>query len=187
MEAPNVRRKSILEASQERLANREKQRWEDKGLAVLVRDLETIGSYFVRTIKMIELHDIENKAFDKPIVEFIEVGETLMNVLGALHIVTVEDQVFVNDIRIRLNQAKGASTLSDELASHEIGGISFHMMPDATGLKSSLPYFHKILVRIHQELISSLLCLTRDLTLSTSPAFIVFESLAKVRLLLNAI
>ena len=58
-----------------------------------------------------------------------------MDVLGALHIVTVEDQVFVNDIRIRLNQARGASTLSDELAMHEIGGISFHLLPNPDGLK----------------------------------------------------
>lgn len=130
--------KSILEASQERLGKSlEKARMgEDKGLAVLVRDLgERLVRILYGLLKMIELHNIENKAFDKPIVEFIEVGETLMNVLGALHIVTVEDQVFVNDIRIRLSQAKGASTLSDELASHEIGGISFHMMPDTAGLK----------------------------------------------------
>ena len=130
--------KSILDSSQERLGKSlEKAKMgEDKGLAVLVRDLgERLVRILYGLLKMIELHDIENKAFDKPIVEFIEVGETLMNVLGALHIVTVEDQVFVNDIRIRLNQAKGASTLSDELASHEIGGISFHMMPDAAGLK----------------------------------------------------
>lgn len=130
--------KSVLDASQERLGQSlEKAKMgEDKGLAVLVRDLgERLVRILYGLLKMIELHDIENKAFDKPIVELIEVGEKLMDVLGALHIITVEDQVFVNDIRIRLNQAKGASTLSDELASHEIGGISFHMMPDAAGLK----------------------------------------------------
>lgn len=129
---------SVIDSSQAQLGKAlEKARMgEDKGLAVLVRDL---GERLVRILyglfKMTELHDIENKAFEKPMIEFIEVGKKLMNILGALHIVTVEDQVFVNDIRIRLNQARGASTLSDELSVHEIGGISFHQMPNAKGLK----------------------------------------------------
>ena len=100
--------KSVLDASQERLGQSlEKAKMgEDKGLAVLVRDLgERLVRILYGLLKMIELHDIENKAFDKPIVELIEVGEKLMDVLGALHIITVEDQDFVNDIRIRLNQA----------------------------------------------------------------------------------
>jgi len=109
---------------------------EDKGLAVLVRDLgERLVRIFYGLLKMTEIHDIENNAFQKPITEFLLAGQQLMDVLGALHIVTVEDQVFVNDIRIRLNQAQGASTLSDELADHEIGGISFHLLPTADGLK----------------------------------------------------
>ena len=138
--------KSILESSQEHLEKslKKAKMGEDTGLAILVRDLgERLVRILYGLLKMIELHDIENKAFDKPIVEFIEAGEQLMSVLGALHIVTVEDQVFVNDIRIRLNQAKGASTLSDELAAHEIGGISFHMMPDRQGLKAFITLLSK--------------------------------------------
>lgn len=139
-------KKSILEASQEHLGKTLEQArmGEDKGLAAMVRDLgERLVRILYGLLKMFELHDIENKAFDKPILEFIDAGEQLMDVLGALHIVTVEDQVFVNDIRIRLHQAKGASTLSDELAGHEIGGISFHMMPDAQGLKTFISLLSK--------------------------------------------
>ncbi|MEC7986352.1 MAG: HD domain-containing phosphohydrolase, partial [Myxococcota bacterium] len=109
---------------------------EDKGLAALVRDLgERLVRLFYGLLKMTEIHDLGNKAFEKPIAEFVNTGTELMDILGAIHIVTVEDQVFVNDIRIRLNQAKGASTLSDELLHHEIGGISFHSMPDQIQFK----------------------------------------------------
>ena len=129
---------TLIDSSQAQLgkALEQARMGEDKGLAVMVRDLgERLVRILYGLLKMTEIHDIENKAFDKPIVEFIETGSKLMNLLGALHIVTVEDQVFVNDIRIRLNQAKGASTLSDELSIHEIGGISFHQIPDPAGVK----------------------------------------------------
>ena len=51
--------------------------------------------------------------------------------LGAIHIVTVEDQVFVNDIRIRFGRATNATSLSDGLAPHQVGGISMHQPPTA--------------------------------------------------------
>ena len=86
---------------------------EDRNLAARIRDL---GERLVRTLygllKMTEIHELSNKAFDKPITEFNVVASELYEVLGTLHLVMVEDQIFLNDIRIRMNQAVGASTLA---------------------------------------------------------------------------
>lgn len=110
---------------------------EDKNLAARIRDL---GERLVRTLygllKMTEIHELSNKAFEKPITEFNAVASELYEVLGTLHLVMVEDQVFLNDIRIRMNQTAGASTLADELRPHKVGGISIHRVPTDPELKS---------------------------------------------------
>ena len=74
---------SVIDSSQAQLGKAlEKARMgEDKGLAVLVRDLgERLVRILYGLLKMTELHDIENQAFDKPMSEFIEVGEKLMKI-----------------------------------------------------------------------------------------------------------
>ncbi|MBM74240.1 MAG: hypothetical protein CMK59_02465 [Proteobacteria bacterium] len=122
-----------LEQSQELLgkAIEHAKMGEDKDLATRIR---TLGERFVRILygllKMTEIHDLENQAFIKPIAEFRESGTSLSELLGVIHMVLVEDQVFVNDIRIRMNITPGASTLSEELRPHKVGGISFHEIPN---------------------------------------------------------
>ena len=128
-----------LEKSQELLgkAIEHAKMGEDKDLATRIR---TFGERFVRILygllKMTEIHDMENQAFVRPITEFRESGLELSELLGAIHMVLVEDQVFVNDIRIRMNITPGASTLSDELRPHKVGGISFHQIPSEEQTKT---------------------------------------------------
>ena len=107
---------SNLDASQEALGkalDRAKM-GEDQNLAARIRDL---GERLVRTLygllKMTEIHDLSNNAFEKPIKDFNQVSSDLYEILGTLHLVTVEDQIFLNDIRIRMNQAQGATTLAE--------------------------------------------------------------------------
>lgn len=127
-----------LERSQEQLgkALERAKMGEDLDLAGRVRDM---GERLVRTLygllKMTDIHDIENSAFIKPSEEFSSVSQSLMSLLGAVHIVTVEDQIFVNDIRIRLGRAQNASSLGLELSKHQIGGLTFHSAPDANQFK----------------------------------------------------
>ena len=92
---------SEIEQSQEQLgkAIERAKLGEDRSLAARIRDL---GERLVRTLygllKMTEIHELSNKAFDKPITEFTVVGSELYNILGTLHLVLVEDQIFLNDI-----------------------------------------------------------------------------------------
>lgn len=127
-----------LEQSQEMLgkALERAKMGEDLDLAGRVRDMgERLVRLLYGLIKMTEIHDISNSAFLKPSEEFSNVSEQLMDLLGAVHIVTVEDQIFVNDIRIRLGRAQNASSLGAELGLHQIGGISFHHAPSALQFK----------------------------------------------------
>jgi hypothetical protein len=133
-----------IEASQEQLGKAldRARMGEDKDLATRVRDAgERLIRLLYGLLKMTELHSLDNSAFIKPSVEFSEVSENLVNLLGVIHIVTVEDQVFVNDIRIRFGRASNASSLSEELSPHQVGGMSFHQVPNPEQVKKLIHLF----------------------------------------------
>ena len=121
-----------LEQSQEQLgrALEQARMGEDRDLAGWVRDR---GERFVRILfgllRMTHLHALENAAFDKPLDELRRVLSDLIDTLGAIHLVTVEDQIFINDIRIRLGRADEATDLGTELRRQGVGGISIHTLP----------------------------------------------------------
>jgi HD-GYP domain-containing protein (c-di-GMP phosphodiesterase class II) len=117
-------------ASQERLGQAlDKARaGDDRALATAVRE---DGERFVRVLygllRMLRLHDLENEAFSKPISEFVEITRTLSKLLGAVNVVTVEEQVYVSDIRIRFDErAESGRMMGAELMRHRIGGITIH-------------------------------------------------------------
>ena len=102
----NAHDSEILE-SQERLGKAlDKARaGDDRALATAVReDGELFVRIFYGLLRMIRLHDLDNQAFGKPILEFVSVTERLCELLGAVNIVCVEEQVYINDIRIRFDE-----------------------------------------------------------------------------------
>jgi hypothetical protein len=57
--------------------------------------------------------------------------------LGSVHLVAVEDQVYVNDIRIRAgDKASSLRDLSAELHRHNVGGITFHLPLDGPAVRA---------------------------------------------------
>jgi hypothetical protein len=133
-----------FDASQEQLgrALEQARMGEDRDLAGWVRER---GERFVRLLygllRMTALHDLENLAFTKPINDITVVIGELMEVLGALHLVTVEDQIFINDIRIRLGKNEDSSNLGEELRRHEIGGVSLHAPPTPAQMRTLVALF----------------------------------------------
>ena len=105
---------------------------EDKALAGLIRD---VGLRFVNIFtglqRMTKVHDLKNAAFDKPVEDFIETMEKLWNILGAVHLIAVEDQIYINDIRMRLDMREGSGEgLGKLLLRHGVGGVSWHKVLD---------------------------------------------------------
>ncbi|RME24684.1 MAG: hypothetical protein D6798_10640, partial [Deltaproteobacteria bacterium] len=101
---------------------------EDRELAAIVRDE---GHQVVRLlfglIRLTRVHEIDNNVFNKPLAELARVVERLIQVLGVVHLIAVEDQVYINDIRIRfMDRGEGAQELGSELRRLDVGGISFH-------------------------------------------------------------
>lgn len=106
---------------------------EDRDLMQRVRESgEQLAHLLSGLLKLTRVHAPENRAFDAPVAEFSRAVGALVELLGAVHLVTVEDQVYVNDVRIRTDARAGARDLGADLRPHQIGGLTFHApLPDA--------------------------------------------------------
>lgn len=106
---------------------------EDRDLAQKVRESgEQVAHMLSGLLKLTRVHAPDNRAFDAPVAEFAKGLAVLVELLGSVHLVTVEDQIYVNDVRIR-SEGKGGRDLGAELRRHDTGGLSFHApLPDPT-------------------------------------------------------
>ena len=113
---------------------------EDRELANHVRELgERLAHLLAGLLKMTRLHAPDNHAFDKPVAELHATLVQLGDLLGAIHLVAVEDQIYVNDIRIRAgDKAQSLSEIGTELARHNVGGITFHAALEGPQIRALL-------------------------------------------------
>ena len=119
-----------LDASQEQLGKAldKAHQGEDKELAGQIRDT---GERFVRQLfgamRLTGIHDLENKAYDKPIKELVVTLGQLIDLLGAVHLVSVEGQIYINDVRVRMDERMDlGGKLGGVLRRYGLGGVSFH-------------------------------------------------------------
>ncbi len=118
-----------LAAAQERLGRAldRARAGEDRVLAAVVREEgERLVKLLNGVLAMARLHAPDNHAFDQPLRELEGALGRLVALLGAVHLLAVEDQVYVNDIRIRLEGGEAAQDLGGRLRRHNVGGVSFH-------------------------------------------------------------
>jgi len=111
---------------------------EDRALANQVRELgERLAHLLSGLLRMTRLHSPDNSAFNKPVEDLHTTLVQLHDLLGSVHLVAVEDQVYVNDIRIRAGEkASGIRELGAELQRHNAGGITFHLPLDGPAIRS---------------------------------------------------
>ncbi len=116
---------------------------EDRELAGRVRDE---GFQLVHQLsgllRMSRLHSLDNQAFDKPLRDLAHTLARLTELLGTLTLAVVEDQVYLNEIRIRLDESQqDAPDLGAELARHGLGGLRFHRATSEPELRQLVACF----------------------------------------------
>jgi hypothetical protein len=118
-----------IQVAQERLGRAllRAQAGDDRALAGRVREE---GDRFVKllfgVLGMARLHALDNRAFDQPIADCGRSLAALLDLLGAVHLLSVEDQVYLNDIRIRLEGSPIGQEFGEKLRIRGVGGFSFH-------------------------------------------------------------
>jgi len=118
---------------------------DDRAMAVAVReDGEMLVRVLYGLLRMIRLHDLDNEAFARPIDEFSGVVNKMIDFLGAVNIVSVQEQVYINDIRIRFDErAESGRMLGQELLRHRIGGVTIHQPLSSDDVKTMVHIFAK--------------------------------------------
>jgi hypothetical protein len=111
---------------------------EDRALANQVRELgERLAHLLSGLLRMTRLHSPDNNAFNKPVEDLHATLVQLNELLGSVHLVGVEDQVYVNDIRIRTgDKASSTRELGTELLRHNCGEITFHQPLDGAAIRA---------------------------------------------------
>jgi HD-GYP domain-containing protein (c-di-GMP phosphodiesterase class II) len=107
---------------------------EDRALARTVRELgERLAHINHGLLQLEKIHDPSNEAFDRPMEEFRSALEQLIEMLGPVSLVCVEDQVYVNEIRVRFDvNLEHATALQRMLCRHNVGGVTyFEALSDA--------------------------------------------------------
>ncbi len=116
---------------------------DDPRLAALVRERgEAVGNLLTGLLRMGRVHAPTNKAFDQPVKELHGALSRLVDLVGTVHVVAVEDQVYINEVRVRQATVKDGKGLAAELAPHHVGGLTFHAVPDDPQLRALLGLFH---------------------------------------------
>jgi len=101
---------------------------EDRELATRVRELGGQLAHLLNgLLHMARTHALNNTAFDVPVREFGTALRQLVELLGPVSLLCVEDQIYVNDLRIRFEKLVEKSiTLGDDLLRHGVGGLTFN-------------------------------------------------------------
>ena len=111
---------------------------EDPQLAGIVREKgeQMVGLLF-GLLRMSRSYAQDNPALNQPIQELTGAVARLVQLLGALQLVAVEDQIYLNEIRVRTPQQQQRS-LSAELLPHGSGGLTFTSAPSEQQLRALL-------------------------------------------------
>ena len=115
---------------------------EDRELSQKVREGgEALANIVCGLLKLSRVHAADNRAFEAPAAELSRVLGVLVDLLGTVHLVTVEDQVYLNDVRVRAETKGGARDLGGELARHNVGGLTFHAPLDGAAVRALVAAF----------------------------------------------
>jgi hypothetical protein len=114
--------------------DREMSRWVRENGEQLVRGL-------LGLIRMSKFHHPDNKAFEKPSYAVANVLEEVIGRLGTAALVFVEDQVYLNDIRVRYEARLDLGReMSEFFSAFHVGGVTFHQPIDGNEMAQFVKY-----------------------------------------------
>ena len=116
---------------------------EDRELARTVREQgERLAHINYGLLQLTRIHAVTNSAFDHPVTEFARVVTELVALLGPVHVVCVEGQIYVNDVRVRFEaHPEHAAAFGSLLERHGVGGISYHAALDDEAVRTMVALF----------------------------------------------
>jgi hypothetical protein len=101
---------------------------EDRAMARWVRETgERMVRMLLGMVRMAQYHELDNQAFDRPSEELSQRLAEVLDKLGVAAMVFVEDQVYLNDIRVRYDPRQDLGVeMSRHFADFGVGGLTFN-------------------------------------------------------------
>ena len=96
-------------------------------------------------VRTMQIHDLENQALVKPLENLMQTINTLIAMEGSLSIGMVENQVFVNGVKIKMDigSYQNVEFLANHLAKLDIGSITINKTLDYNALRKFLYHLAK--------------------------------------------
>ena len=104
-----------------------------------LRDLgRDLVNYLFMSMRTLAIHDAANAAVDEPLGRLAVVLEKLSRDVHRTHFIAVEGQIYLNDLRIKMEAAAygNVNYLVNVLTKHGIGGITFNRPLPLADLKT---------------------------------------------------
>ncbi len=111
---------------------------DEEGLSELRELGRNLTNYLFQSLRILSIHDRDNAAVDEPLRRLEETLGRLFQQTQTVHFITVEGQVYLNDLRIKMEASAYGNVvyLLGQLGRHGIGGITFISALPARDLKS---------------------------------------------------
>ena len=100
---------------------------DEEGLAELRELGRSLTNGLFQSLRILSIHSSENEAVRDPLRRLVNVLGVLLNHWNSVHFITVEGQVYLNDLRIKMESSAYSNVvyLLGQLDRHGIGGITF--------------------------------------------------------------
>jgi HD-GYP domain-containing protein (c-di-GMP phosphodiesterase class II) len=110
---------------------------DEEGLSEL-RDLgKALTNGLFQSMRILSIHSSDNEAVREPLRRLVRTLTALFEHSSAVHFITVEGQIYLNDLRIKMEASAYSNVvyLVSQLDRHGIGGITFSRVPSEGQLK----------------------------------------------------
>ncbi len=89
-------------------------------------------------VKATRVYNPDNAALGGPSKELATIIDGLVHLLGSVQFVLVDDQIYMNDVRIRIRPAEQPviEAFTAELAKHKVGGLFLHSKLDSVQVRA---------------------------------------------------
>ena len=110
---------------------------DEEGLAELRELGKALANGLYQSLRILAIHSSENEAVNEPLRRLSTALRSLFTHSSAVHFITVEGQIYLNDLRIKMDASAYSNMvyLLTQLDKHGIGGITFSGAPSESDLK----------------------------------------------------
>ena len=100
---------------------------DEEGLAELRELGRGLTNGLFQSLRILAIHSSENEAVQEPLRRLVKVLDVLLTHWSSVHFITVEGQIYLNDLRIKMESSAYSNVLYlvGQLERHGIGGITF--------------------------------------------------------------